>query len=118
MTADALFRLPLRLATFLDVSDADPARLLARHSEHGYVSDVALAMDREPEAIPAALQDHYAQDARRRDRARKLARWRSARQTMLDGAKEAEAVLGMSFRSDLRAVGRAVARIDRQLSAG
>ena len=45
---------------------ADPPRLLDKRAGRNYTSNPAMAMFREPEAIPEDAQERYADEARRR----------------------------------------------------
>lgn len=99
------------------MTSADPARLLARHSEHGYVSDVALAMDREPEAVPEAAQQRITRDAHRRDRQRQIDAWRPCRSAIAAGVAAYEQIADRPALGDLRAISRSLQRIDQRLGA-
>ena len=101
-------------------SDADAPRLLHKHSQHGYTANPGDAMPHEPEAIPAALQDHYSQDARRRDRARKLAAFTEAR-AIIDATLDVFiAAVGTSagdeLRSGVKTVRRSTARLGQMVA--
>jgi hypothetical protein len=96
---------------------ADAPRLLHKYSQHGYTSHLHEAMRDEPEAIPLAVQDDYAQDAHRRDRECRIAAWRQCRSAIAAGVAAYEPIADRPALGDLRAISRSLRRIDQRLGA-
>jgi hypothetical protein len=59
--------------------DEHDTRLLARRSEHGYVTNPAEAMHGEPEAVTEAEQQKVTRDARLAAKARRVQHWERTR---------------------------------------
>jgi hypothetical protein len=97
--------------------DPDPPRLLARRSEHAYVSNQRDALPHEPEAVSAAVQVAQTREARCRERERRRDAWRRARALIAAALAAFEPAADARTRSDLRVLARTVHRIDERLSA-
>jgi hypothetical protein len=98
------------------VSNAgDEPRLLARRSELGYVAHVAGALHGEPEAIPASVQAELSLRARRGAEQRQRVAGGDARRQIVPAIEDFGRVAEPRVRGHLRALSRAVARVDAEL---
>lgn len=94
----------------------DPPRLLHRRSEVGYTEQPALALQNEPEAVPAHIQERQASEANQRDREAARAAWGHHRRELLAllGVVDAQP-WASGLRADLRSIRSYIERIDRRL---
>lgn len=91
----------------------DPVRLMHRDSTHGYTDNPALAMPREPEAVPYATQTQITARAHRVAREAEADEWRERRAAV---AREIDWLYSQrkrrSIRSEMRALARQLERLD------
>jgi hypothetical protein len=97
--------------------ESDPPRLLARHSELGYVEDLHRALHDEPEAVPASYQARLSADAERRDREQRLRAWRTARGTIAGALVDfrSSCRVPRSLESSIRVIERQIVQLDRRI---
>jgi len=94
----------------------EPARLLHARSEHGYTHSTAEALPHEPEAVPADYQAELTRLAHVQAELRKRTVWHQHRRVMWQVFSFAEQAFGREVASELRALQRDLARLDRRLA--
>lgn len=92
-------------------------RLLHKHSQFGYTSFPAEAMNGEPEAVDAETQRALTEEAKRRAQENKRALWQATRPRLDHDLNLLASALGREVASDLRAVQRTFDRIERRLAS-
>lgn len=96
----------------------DPPRLLAKHSELGYVTRHHQAMTHEPPAVPADYQEQLTAAAQRVQQDQLLGEWVKCRDRISGAVQHFTTVTkpGQQVRSDLRVLERQIARVDGRLA--
>jgi hypothetical protein len=94
----------------------DPARLLHAKSQYGYTRSTAEALPDEPEAVSAPYQAELTRQAHVAAELRKQRVWHQHRQVMWQVFSFVEQAFGREVASELRALQRDMARLDRRLA--
>lgn len=98
--------------------ESDPPRLLHKDSSHGYTDKRHDAMHDEPEAIPTALQNAYAEEGRAGVRRDRSAAWQESRSRLVGEIERLRSLdLGAHTVKDIAAIEARVRSLDRKLAA-
>jgi hypothetical protein len=98
---------------------SQPARLLAARSELAYTHVPALALRDEPESVDEETQRELTRRARREASLRLLEDWGRARRAIASALEEFKTGrLDRRLQDHVRAVERALERVDRELARG
>lgn len=95
----------------------EPPRLLALHSEYGYVEEISRSLPREPEAVPEAYQRLLVKQSEAVERARRREGYAESRSIIEREVAVCLALLGGDVIEELRMIERALHRIGQRLAA-